>query len=93
MTIFFILYFLMLNSVGLYLMHLDKQKAVSKQWRVPESNLFFICYAGGFIGIFLGMKYFRHKTKHWQFHVSVIISAISWVLLLPALYYVYVVKA
>lgn len=87
MALFFTLAFIFLNLLALFLMYWDKQKSTKKAWRVPESNLLFLCFAGGFIGIFLGMKYFSHKTNHWQFHVAVVISALFWVLALPASYY------
>lgn len=76
-------YFLFLNGLSLYAMYADKQKAAKGEWRIPEANLLFFCVMGGFIGVFLGMKYFRHKTKHWQFHAAVIISALLWVIAVP----------
>lgn len=78
MLLFLLCYFGGINLLGLYLMYLDKQKSLKKLWRIPESNLLFICACGGFIGIYLGMKYIRHKTKHWQFHFAVVASAMSW---------------
>lgn len=48
MAIFLSIYFLMINLISFYLVYIDKQKSVNKTWRVPESNLFFLCFAGGF---------------------------------------------
>ncbi|EFX91224.1 hypothetical protein HMPREF0027_1721 [Actinobacillus ureae ATCC 25976] len=87
MFIFLFIYFFIINLSSFYLMYADKQKSRNKAWRVPESNLFFLCFSGGFIGTFLAMKYIRHKTKHWQFHAAVIISGLFWVIALPACYY------
>ena len=87
MTIFLSIYFLVINLISFYLMYADKQKSVNKTWRIPESNLFFLCFAGGFIGTFLAMKYIRHKTKHWQFHAAVIVSGLFWVIGVPSIYY------
>ncbi|AFU19292.1 DUF1294 domain-containing protein [Actinobacillus suis] len=87
MFIFLFIYFLIINLSSFYLMYADKQKSRNKAWRVPESNLFFLCFSGGFIGTFLAMKYIRHKTKHWQFHAAVIISGLLWLIALPAGYY------
>lgn len=84
-------YFVLINLLSGYLMFIDKQKAVQKAWRVPESNLLMPCLFGGFIGTFLVMKYARHKTKHWQFHATVIVSAMIWLFILP-LSYLYFVK-
>lgn len=45
----------------------DKRKAKKGQWRVKESVLLGLGVFGGAIGALLGMKIFRHKTKHWYF--------------------------
>lgn len=79
-------YFIWINSLAWYLMYTDKRKAMKNAWRVPESHLLVFTLVGGFIGIYLGMKYNRHKTKHWQFHVAVIFSAFLWLLAIPAFY-------
>lgn len=86
MTLFFLIYFLLINGLAGYLMYLDKQKSIRKTWRIPESNLIFLCLSGGFLGTYIAMKYIRHKTKHWQFHAAVIVSAMIWLLALPAFY-------
>lgn len=36
-------------------------------WRVPEKTLFLLPLLGGSVGALLGMRVFRHKTKHWYF--------------------------
>lgn len=45
----------------------DKKRAIKKQYRISEKNLFFVAFIGGSLGTTLGMKKFRHKTKHWYF--------------------------
>ena len=47
----------------------DKHKAKAKQWRIRESTLLGTGLLGGGLGALLGMRVFRHKTKHWYFHV------------------------
>lgn len=79
MNYFITSYFLLLNLASFILMAQDKKRAERKEWRISESNLLFLCFAGGFIGTFLAMKYIRHKTKHWYFGASVIVSALFWV--------------
>lgn len=74
-------------------MYFDKQKAIRGLWRIPESNLLFLCLSGGFVGTFLAMKYIKHKTNHWQFHISVIVSGFFWLLGLPALYYCHITQS
>ncbi len=60
-------YLIFINSFGLLLMAFDKIKAKRKGWRVPELRFFMIALAGGALGIYLGMRAFRHKTKHTAF--------------------------
>lgn len=66
----FILYLLIINAVGFLLMLSDKKKAIKKQWRIPESVLIGFAVFGGSIGEYLGMKLFRHKTKHLLFSLG-----------------------
>lgn len=78
MALFLISYFIFINGLSAYLMYLDKQKAIEKAWRIPEGNLLMCCFAGGFLGTYWGVKYARHKSKHWQFHTAIIVSAFLW---------------
>ncbi len=66
-----LLYFFIINLIGYFLMYLDKQKAKKDKWRIKESTLFIVSIIGGSIGTFLGMKVFRHKTKHLKFIVGI----------------------
>lgn len=70
MLIALIVYLVVLNIAGFVSMHIDKQKAIKNEWRVPEATLFLIAIFGGSIGSILGMQMFRHKTKHAQFVVG-----------------------
>lgn len=60
-------YLLIINAAGLLLMHIDKQKAIKNKWRIPEKVLISIAVLGGSIGCIMGMRLFRHKTKHLTF--------------------------
>ena len=61
---------------------LDKYKAKAGKWRIPERTLFLLALLGGGIGAFLGMKVFRHKTRHTQFVIGIpVIMVIQAVLL------------
>ncbi len=48
---------------------IDKYKARHDRWRIPEAFLLGAGFCGGAIGALVGMKLFRHKTKHWYFWV------------------------
>ena len=45
----------------------DERRARRGAWRVPEKTLFLLPLLGGSVGALLGMRVFRHKTKHWYF--------------------------
>jgi len=60
-----------INLFGLVLVGYDKKKAINNGWRIPEKNLFMIALLGGATGVFLGMKLFRHKTKHYSFIIGI----------------------
>lgn len=64
-------YALLINVISLVYMYIDKQKAIKGQWRISEKTLFFIAIIGGTIGIMLGMKLFRHKTRYFSFKVGI----------------------
>ena len=56
-----------LNIVSFFLVKLDKKRAINHRWRVPEKTFFVLAFAGGAIGTYLGMIFFRHKTKQALF--------------------------
>ncbi|WP_082691271.1 DUF1294 domain-containing protein [Paenibacillus rubinfantis] len=60
-------YIAILNIIGLLIMWYDKSQAVVSGRRVPEKRIFFICLLGGSFGVWIGMRLFRHKTKHYRF--------------------------
>lgn len=65
-TILF-LYLFVINIIGLAVMGIDKHRAKTNSWRIPEKTLFFISIIGGSLGTYVGMELFRHKTKHKKF--------------------------
>ena len=62
-----ILWCLMACGVLFCLMGWDKRRAKKEGRRVPEKTLFSWALLGGAAGGWLGMRVFRHKTKHWYF--------------------------
>lgn len=62
---------LAINIIAFFMYGLDKSKAKRGAWRIPEATLLGIAFFGGALGAFLGMKVFRHKTKHVQFFIGV----------------------
>ena len=58
---------LVMNLLAFALMGIDKMKAKSGAWRIPEKTLFLVTALFGALGGTMGMKVFRHKTRHWYF--------------------------
>lgn len=69
-----IIVILIINVITFYLYHYDKERAKKGEWRVKETTLLGLGCIGGAVGALLGMKVFRHKTKHWYFWVINIIG-------------------
>ncbi len=55
---------------------IDKAQAKKGGHRTPEKVLHGMALIGGFLGGFVGMYFFRHKTKKIQFLILIIISAV-----------------
>lgn len=65
-----LLYLLIINLFGFFLMWLDKRKARKGSWRIPEKTLFIVTALGGGIGTIVGMYTFRHKTQKLNFVIG-----------------------
>lgn len=70
LTLVVIGYLIIMNTVGLIVMKVDKVKAQKQVRRIKEATLFLISAIGGSLGTWAGMYLFRHKTKHWYFVVG-----------------------
>ena len=67
---YFIYYWMIINIVAFFPMGIDKKKARTGAWRIPEKTLFLSAILGGSIGSICGMQLFRHKTKHKSFVIG-----------------------
>jgi uncharacterized membrane protein YsdA (DUF1294 family) len=57
----------------------DKARAKSGQRRIPEATLSLLAFLGGALGGALGMRLFRHKTRHWYFALGFpLIALVQW---------------
>ena len=65
-----LIYIVIMNLVGFALMGIDKHRARTRDWRIPEKVLFGAALLGGSAGAWAGMYAFRHKTRHWYFVVG-----------------------
>ena len=68
---YIIIYVIIINLIGYVAMMIDKRRAIQGKWRISEKTLFTIAILFGSLGIGLGMKQFRHKTKHKSFVVGI----------------------
>ena len=65
----------------------DKRRAKRHQWRIPEASLLLMGAAMGGLGLYAGMKYFRHKTAHSKFVIGAPLLLISNVIVVGFVYY------
>ena len=84
---YLLLYLLIINAIAFVLMHIDKQKAIKRKYRIPEATLMGFAALGGSIGSWVGMQVFRHKTKHIKFTLGIPLIFAAQVALGIALWY------
>ena len=65
----------------------DKRRAKRHEWRIPEASLLLMGAALGGIGLYGGMKYFRHKTNHSKFVIGAPLLLLSNALVVGFVYY------
>lgn len=75
----FIYYLLIINVLAFVLYGVDKRRAVRNEYRIKEGVLLWMARLGGGIGSWLGIKTFRHKTKHTKFRIVVPLWIVIWV--------------
>lgn len=76
-----IIYLVLINLMSFIMFGIDKYKAKKRKWRIPEMSLLMSAVLGGGLGGFIGMKLFRHKTKHMKFTVLVPLFLVLWIAL------------
>ena len=75
---------LSINLAAFALMGTDKYRARRNMWRIPEKTLFLSAVLGGTPGAILGMRLFRHKTRHRRFRyglptlLAIQLAAAAW---------------
>ena len=65
----------LLNLFAFILFGVDKSRAQRGAWRISERAL--LLSAACFGGTLLGMRVFRHKTRHWKFRILVPLLAVA----------------
>ena len=64
-------YLILMNLIAFTLYGIDKRRAKQGAWRISEYTLLLVALLGGSLGALLGMRYFRHKTRHRKFRYGV----------------------
>ncbi|MDP4094001.1 MAG: DUF1294 domain-containing protein [Bacillota bacterium] len=71
MLLYFLSYLVVLNLTGFITVGVDKRKARKREWRIRERTFFIISLIGGCPGVYSGLLFFRHKTRHWYFMIGI----------------------
>ncbi len=66
-----LIYIIIASIASFTLFGIDKWKAKTHHWRIPESVLLLSALIGGSLGSLAGMLLFRHKTKHAKFTIGI----------------------
>ena len=79
----YVMYYLItINIIAWITYGLDKWKAKTGKWRIPERTLLFLALIGGSAGALAGMFLFHHKTKKPKIYVGVPVMLILHCLLI-----------
>lgn len=62
-----------LNLWSFLVMWNDKRRSMRGHnvQRISEGKMFFMATMFGGVGVYLGMMWFRHKTKKWYFKIGI----------------------
>ena len=78
--------YIIMNIIGLFVMKVDKDRAIKHQYRISEKTLWLVALFGGAVGTTAGMQIFRHKTKHMSFKLGFPLLAVAEIILLGYFY-------
>ena len=66
-----VVYLVFVNIAAFGMYGIDKQKAIRKQWRIPEAQLLAVAAIGGSPGGLLWIQVFSHKTRNRELPLGV----------------------
>ncbi|MBR1513783.1 MAG: DUF1294 domain-containing protein [Bacteroidales bacterium] len=72
-------YLLIINLIAFILYGVDKKRAIRNEFRIRERVLLWMASLGGGIGSWMGLKLFRHKTKHTRFRIVIPFWTLIWI--------------
>jgi uncharacterized membrane protein YsdA (DUF1294 family) len=74
--LFILFHLVCINFTTFIAYGVDKRAAVKHQWRIPEKDLHTLEFLGGWIGAFIGQRFFHHKTSKKQFQYTYVLMII-----------------
>ena len=79
---YFWIYLGIINVIAFLMYGIDKYKAMKNKWRISEAALIGVAALGGVVGAIVGMRLFRHKTKHIKFVLGVPAILLLWIIVI-----------
>lgn len=73
---YLLLYLLIINLISFVMFFIDKRKAIKDKWRIKESSLHLVSFAGGVYGSIAAMFVFHHKIKKIKFCIITALALI-----------------
>lgn len=73
---YLLIIFVMMNVISFSMYGIDKYRAFNNLWRIRESVLLAVTWLMGGVGAWLGMRVFRHKTKHRLFRLNASVASV-----------------
>ena len=76
-----------LSFVGAVMIAYDKRQARLNRWRTPEATLHLIELLGGFPGVMLARRAFRHKTQKLSYRIVAAAMALGHIAAVGAVFF------
>jgi uncharacterized membrane protein YsdA (DUF1294 family) len=73
---YLLLYLSIINLISFIAFFIDKRKSIKNKWRIRESSLHLLSFAGGVYGSIAAMLTFRHKNKKLKFCIITALALI-----------------
>ena len=74
--LFLVFHLICINLTTFIAYGVDKHAAINNQWRIPENDLHVLEFLGGWIGAFIGQRFFNHKTSKKSFQAMYLLMII-----------------
>ena len=88
LLLFLVVQFILINIFAFFAYWKDKRAAQKGEWRIPEKDLHWLEFLGGWSGALIAQKVFRHKTKKKSFQtIFWLVPSLQITLILFILYY------